>query len=90
MTKTLRGCEALVDCRFLALSSSTVKRNIDLESQVADLEQELSVWKQAHSVALEAAERESKAHNVQIATLNRQVANLDIFRGVSSSVASLL
>jgi hypothetical protein len=46
------------------------------------LEVELSVWKQAHSVALEGAERESKAHNVQITTLNRQISNMDVFRNV--------
>ncbi len=43
---------------------------------------ELSVWKQAHSVALEVSEREAKAHNVQVAALNRQISNLDCFRGV--------
>lgn len=64
------------------LSSSTVRRNTDLENRVAELEVELSVWKQAHSVALEASEREVKAHNVQIAALNRQISNLDCFKTV--------
>lgn len=64
------------------LSLSTVKRNLDLEARVNELELEISVWKQAHSVAIEASERESTAHKVQIATLNRQIANLDSFRGV--------
>jgi hypothetical protein len=36
------------------LSTPRVKRNSDFESRVAELEVELSVWKQAHSVALEA------------------------------------
>ncbi|KAF8803669.1 hypothetical protein BYT27DRAFT_7225624 [Phlegmacium glaucopus] len=66
--------------RLLNLSSVTVRRNTDLESRVAELEVELSVWKQAHSVALEASEREVKAHNVQIAALNRQISNLDCFK----------
>jgi len=66
--------------RLLNLSSSTVRRNTDLENRVAELEVELSVWKQAHSVALEASEREVKAHNVQIAALNRQISNLDCFK----------
>jgi len=63
------------------ISSATVKRNFELEHRVAELEVELSVWKQAHAVALEASERENKAHNVQVATLNRQISNLDCFRG---------
>lgn len=66
----------------LDLSSATVGRNADLESRVAELEMELLVWKQAHSVALEASEREVKAHNVQIAALNRQISNLDSFKTV--------
>ena len=66
----------------LDLSSATVRRNTDLENRVAELEVELSVWKQAHSVALEASEREVKAHNVQIAALNRQISNLDCFKTV--------
>jgi hypothetical protein len=33
-------------------------------------------------VALEASEREVKAHNVQIAALNRQISNLDCFKTV--------
>lgn len=44
---------------------------------MAELEVELLVWKQAHSVALEASERENKAHNVQMAALNRQISGLD-------------
>ncbi|KAG6854998.1 hypothetical protein C0991_005927 [Blastosporella zonata] len=67
------------------LSTATVKRNAELENKVAELEVELSVWKQAHSVALEASERETKAHNVQVAALNRQISNLDYFRGVTFS-----
>ncbi|GLB33666.1 hypothetical protein LshimejAT787_0105500 [Lyophyllum shimeji] len=67
--------------RLLNLSDSTVKRNAELENRVSELEVELSVWKQAHAVALEASEREAKAHNVQVAALNRQISNLDCFRG---------
>lgn len=63
--------------RLLNLSAATVRRNTDLESRVAELEVELLVWKQAHSVALEASERENKAHNVQMAALNRQISGLD-------------
>ncbi|KJA30077.1 hypothetical protein HYPSUDRAFT_125737 [Hypholoma sublateritium FD-334 SS-4] len=69
--------------RLLNLSSVTVRRNADLENRVAELELELSVWKQAHSVALEASEREVKAHNVQMAALNRQMSNMDSFKTVT-------
>ena len=67
------------------LSSATVRRNVDLDARVAELEVELLVWKQAHAVALEASEREVKAHNVQIAALNRQISNLDSFKAVSGA-----
>jgi len=67
------------------LSSATVRRNTELENRVAELELELSVWKQAHSVVIEASEREVKAHNVQIAALNRQISNLDGFKSVCYS-----
>lgn len=49
---------------------------------MAELEVELLVWKQAHSVALEASERENKAHNVQMAALNRQISGLDSIKSV--------
>jgi len=55
-----------------------------LQSRVSELEVELSVWKQAHSVALEESERDAKAHNVQVAALNRQISNLDCFRGAQN------
>lgn len=54
---------------------------------MAELEVELLVWKQAHSVAIEASEREVKAHNVQIAALNRQISNNDFFKSVRSFTA---
>ncbi|OCH90721.1 hypothetical protein OBBRIDRAFT_583390 [Obba rivulosa] len=61
--------------RLLDLSTLTVKRNAELEARVAELELELSVWKQAHSTIMDAAERDKKAHNAQIATLHRQIAS---------------
>jgi hypothetical protein len=39
-------------------------------------------------VALEASEREVKAHNVQIAALNRQISNLDCFKTVRFYITS--
>jgi hypothetical protein len=64
------------------LSHATLQRNAELESRVAELEVELLVWKQAHSVALEASERDTKAHNIQLAALNRQISNMDSFKSV--------
>jgi len=72
--------------RLLNLSRATVKRNTELENRVAELEVEIAVWKQAHSVALEASEREIKAHNAQVAALNKQVSNMDCFRGNQNSL----
>ncbi|TRM68242.1 hypothetical protein BD626DRAFT_113332 [Schizophyllum amplum] len=66
--------------RILSLSSSTYKQNVELTNRVADLELEVALWKQAHSAALETAQRDSKAHNVQIATLNRQISSQSIFQ----------
>ncbi|KAI0952604.1 hypothetical protein AcV7_008352 [Taiwanofungus camphoratus] len=60
--------------RLLDLSTATVKRNAELEARVTELEMELSVWKTAHSTVVEMAEREKKAHNAQVATLNRQIS----------------
>ena len=67
------------------LSSVTLQKNAELENRVAELEVELLVWKQAHSVALEASERDTKAHNVQLAALNRQISNMDNFKTASES-----
>ncbi|KAF8558841.1 hypothetical protein OG21DRAFT_1474666 [Imleria badia] len=61
----------------LALSSATIKRNVDLESRLAELEVELAVWKQAHATALEGAEREAKALKGRLAALNGQVASME-------------
>lgn len=69
-------------CGLSALSTATVRRNADLENRVGELEVELLVWKQAHAAALEASERDIKAHNVQIAALNRQISNMDNFKNV--------
>lgn len=62
------------------LSTITVDRNAELEARIADLEVELSVWKQAHSTVIDGAERDKKAHNAQIATLNKQIASLGFLK----------
>ena len=60
--------------RATDLSTATVKRNSDLETRLAELELELSVWKQAHATILETAERDKKAHNAQLSSLNKQIS----------------
>ncbi|KZT12842.1 uncharacterized protein LAESUDRAFT_808368 [Laetiporus sulphureus 93-53] len=61
--------------RLLDLSTVTIKRNAELEARVTELEVELSVWKQAHTNVLEAAERDKKTHNARVATLNKQLSS---------------
>ena len=58
----------------------TVKRNVELETRVSELEVELTVWKQAHATALDASERQVNAHNVQLSTLNKQISSLESFK----------
>lgn len=64
------------------LSSATMKQNTALQARINDLQVELGVWQRAHSVVVEASEREARAHNVQMSTLNRQIAQSDTFAGV--------
>jgi hypothetical protein len=64
-----------------------MKQNAMLQARVNELELELGVWKHAHSVVVEASERDAKAHNVQLATLNRQIAQSDTFAGVRDTVS---
>lgn len=66
--------------RVLDLSTVTIKHNAELEARVNDLEVELSVWKQAHNNVVDIAERDKKAHNTQVATLNRQISSLDLMK----------
>ncbi|KAJ4472339.1 hypothetical protein J3R30DRAFT_3524603 [Lentinula aciculospora] len=61
---------------ILNLSKATIKHNMELEARVSELERELLVWKCAHSVALEASERD----NVHIASLNKQISKPDGIR----------
>lgn len=62
------------------MSTATVKRNSELEARLAELELELSVWKQAHASVAESADRDKKAHNAQVSTLNRQISSLDTIK----------
>ncbi|KAG8218787.1 hypothetical protein J3R82DRAFT_4462 [Butyriboletus roseoflavus] len=63
--------------RLLTLSSTTIKRNVDLENRLAELEVELAVWKQAHATALEGADREAKTLKGRLASLNSQIASME-------------
>lgn len=67
-------------CIVSDLSTSTITRNAELETRLADLEVELSVWKHAHANALDVSERQLNAHNVQMSTLNRQISSLESFK----------
>jgi hypothetical protein len=76
--------------RLLNLSTATVKRNVELETRLADLEVELTVWKQAHATTLEASERQVTAHNVQLSSLNRQISSLESFKNQSPLILCVL
>ncbi|KAJ7742451.1 hypothetical protein DFH07DRAFT_836520 [Mycena maculata] len=65
--------------KLLNLSDTTIKRNAVLEARVTDLEMELGLWRQAHAVSVEASEREVKAHQRLVATLNKQISKRDLF-----------
>ena len=78
---TLTALPPLVD-----LSTATVNRNAQLESRIAELDLELSVWKQAHAAVVESAERDKKAHNAQLSSLNKQISGFS-FAQVRQRVA---
>jgi len=66
--------------KVLDLSTTTIERNGELEARVTELEVELAVWKQAHSSVMDMMERDKKAHNARVATLNRQIASLGLLK----------
>jgi len=76
--------------RLLDLSTVTVKKNAELESRVTELEIELSAWKLAHANILETAEREKRAHNVQLSTFNRQISTLECFKNQSPLILCVI
>ncbi|KAJ7086743.1 hypothetical protein C8R44DRAFT_820940 [Mycena epipterygia] len=68
------------------LSGATVKRNAFLEARVAELEMrvaeldmDVAVYQRAHTVEVEASERQAKAHQTQVSTLNKQISQQDLF-----------
>ncbi|KAJ7179851.1 hypothetical protein C8R43DRAFT_970718 [Mycena crocata] len=65
--------------RIISLSDVTRQRNAFLEARVDELEMELGMWRRAHTVAIEASERDVKAHQRQVSTLNRQISQRDLF-----------
>ncbi|KAF8842219.1 hypothetical protein BDN67DRAFT_394743 [Paxillus ammoniavirescens] len=56
---------------------TTIKRNVDLENRLGELEVEIAVWKQAHATALEGADREAKTLKGRLASLNSQIASME-------------
>ncbi|KAI0068923.1 hypothetical protein BV25DRAFT_1910657 [Artomyces pyxidatus] len=71
-TNQLQWIELLGKVQELAEATST--ENTELSARVKELELELLVWKQAHSAAREAAERENKIRDEQLAVLRKQVS----------------
>ncbi|KAF7352911.1 hypothetical protein MVEN_01258400 [Mycena venus] len=65
--------------RLINLSNATIKRNAFLEAHVAELELEVAMWQRAHNVALEASERDGKAHQRLVCSLNKQISKRDLF-----------
>ncbi|KAH9938530.1 uncharacterized protein B0H18DRAFT_1134244 [Fomitopsis serialis] len=49
-------------------------------SQGHGAEVELAVWKQAHSNVTDMMDRDKKAHNARVATLNRQIASMGLLK----------
>ncbi|KAJ7368174.1 hypothetical protein DFH08DRAFT_830608 [Mycena albidolilacea] len=65
--------------RLINLSNATMKRNTFLEARVAELEMEAALWQRAHTVALEASERDGEAHQRLVCNLNKQIFKRDLF-----------
>ncbi|KAJ6539205.1 hypothetical protein B0H19DRAFT_1177691 [Mycena capillaripes] len=65
--------------RLMSLSNATLKRNAYLEAHVGELETEVEYWRRAHLVALDASERDGKAHQRLVSSLNRQISKRDLF-----------
>ncbi|KAJ7904395.1 hypothetical protein B0H14DRAFT_2662644 [Mycena olivaceomarginata] len=65
--------------RLTNLSNATMKRNTFLEARVAELEMEAALWQRAHTVALEASERDGEAHQRLVCNLNKQIFKRDLF-----------
>ncbi|TFK55824.1 hypothetical protein OE88DRAFT_1652315 [Heliocybe sulcata] len=76
--------------RLLNLSTATITRNTELEARLNEVEVELSVWKQAHSAALDAAERDKKICLLQVATLNSQIASLQALNTQSPLILCII
>ncbi|KAK7470808.1 hypothetical protein VKT23_002226 [Stygiomarasmius scandens] len=64
---------------LMNLSQATVKHNIELETRINELERELASWKQSYGVAVDSLNRQTSEYQTQVATLNKQLLDMDIF-----------
>ncbi|KAJ6509954.1 hypothetical protein C8R47DRAFT_774647 [Mycena vitilis] len=65
--------------KLICVSGATVKRNAYLESHVSELQLELEMLRRANIEAAIAFEREAKAHQRLVSSLNRQLSKRDMF-----------
>ncbi|KLO07518.1 hypothetical protein SCHPADRAFT_860173 [Schizopora paradoxa] len=64
--------------QFKELSSTTLGVNVSLTRRVQQLEEELSVWKQARTATVEQADRDKRQHEDEKAGLLRRISNLEM------------
>ena len=68
----------IIDRRCLELSKQTLGANVTLTRRVQQLEEELSVWKQARTATVEQADRDKRQHEDEKAGLLRRISNLEM------------
>jgi len=60
------------------LSLHTIGANVTLTRRVQQLEEELSVWKQARAATVDEASRDKRQHEEEKSGLLRRIANLEM------------
>ena len=63
---------------YLDLSVSTVRTNNELSARVAELEEELAVWKQARSQLIGEYEREKQRLENEVNVLQRRISDFEV------------
>ena len=63
---------------YLDLSVSTVRTNNELSARVAELEEELAVWKQARSQLIGECEREKQRLENEVNVLQRRISEFEV------------
>lgn len=76
--------------RLATLASATVRRNAELENQVRELDGELARWRQAHASLKDSYERTTRAHNAQVASLNRRMTSANFFQQQTTLIICVL